>query len=133
MRDTVRPCRPRPTADPSAPRAAPRREDLRVDVLWSGRVAVLGVAGHLTSAGGRRIRAVLQRLIAAGRREISVHLDVTGTVDASCLQILRDARSRLAADDGELVVTSTTPTVRTLLALTGLTDESPGAARLAPC
>ena len=123
---------PRERAGSAAPEPAPRPGTLQVDVLRSGRVAVLGVAGPLTSAGPRRIRAVLQRLTAAGSREISVHLDVTGTVDASCLQVLREARSRLAADHGELVVTSTVPTVRTMLALTGLTDETGLTARPVP-
>ena len=132
MPDTVRGGRLPFAAETSGPGTAPRPESLRVDVLRSGRVAVLGVAGYLTGAGGRHIRAVLQRLIAAGSREISVHLDVAGTVDASCLQILRDARSRLVADHGDLVVTSTIPTVRTMLGLTGLTDEGGLTARPVP-
>jgi anti-anti-sigma regulatory factor len=102
---------------------------MTIDVVRSGEVAVVGVAGRVTSAGAGQLLATVRSLVSTGINELTVHLDISRCPDAAFLRMLRQARKQLAGDDRDLVVSSAQSSTRSMLALVGLSDASPGPGR----
>ena len=84
------------------------------------RATQLLLSGELDIAVAPQLVMTLDTLVAAGCRQLNVHLDTVTFTDAAILGALVATHNRMAADGGALVVTCPGGQPRRLLRLTGL-------------
>lgn len=108
------------TTDPSSSElfrlaCAPQSSDVSIQLLRSGSVVVLDIAGHVPGPACAQLRATLEWLISAGGREITMHLGSIEALDPECIQLLESARCRLARTHGQLSITAVSAQTRAAL------------------
>jgi anti-anti-sigma factor len=113
-------------SDPSSPQVSGDvvdPEPLSIEISCSGRdfvvVTPVGEADCCTVPG---LRQALEEVSGSGRSHVVVDLARLAFMDASCLGVLVEMRSRLAATGSTLQVRCRTELGRRMLSLTGLDD-----------
>jgi anti-sigma B factor antagonist len=95
--------------------------DLGLEVEERGDVAVLAVSGEVDVATVPRLREQLHGLVASGTPRIVVNLDAVDFLDSTGLGVLVGALKRVRNNGGELALVCTTPRIRKVFEVTGLT------------
>ena len=95
--------------------------DLGLQVEERGDVAVLAVSGEVDVATVPRLREQLHGLVASGTPRIVVDLDAVDFLDSTGLGVLVGALKRVRANGGELALVCTSPRIRKVFEVTGLT------------
>ncbi len=95
--------------------------DLGLDVAEQGDASVLAVSGEVDVATVPRLREQLHGLVAGGSRRIVVDLERVDFLDSTGLGVLVGALKRVRSNDGELVLVCTSPRIRKVFEVTGLT------------
>jgi anti-sigma B factor antagonist len=99
----------------------------RFSVRHDGTLATVVPTGELDVAIASELTACLARMMAAGLRNIVIDLRATSFMDCTCLRILLNAHTWLAASGGYVALTGVPPQIERLLALTGLEAALPRA------
>ncbi|MEX2103411.1 MAG: STAS domain-containing protein [Gaiellaceae bacterium] len=86
----------------------------------SARVYVLEVVGELDLYTAPRLSSQVGELIALGAAGLVVDLTETTFIDSTALHVLLDAKKRVHAVGGELVVVCPSPHVRRIFEITGV-------------
>jgi anti-sigma B factor antagonist len=81
---------------------------------------VLEVGGELDLYTAPRLSSQLGELIARGATHLVVDLTETTFIDSTALHVLLDARKRVRAEGGELVLVCPSPQVRRVFEVTGV-------------
>jgi anti-sigma B factor antagonist len=97
------------------------RVDLGLEVEERGDVAVLAVSGEVDVATVPRLREQLHGLVASGTPRIVVNLDAVDFLDSTGLGVLVGALKRVRNNGGELALVCTSPRIRKVFEVTGLT------------
>jgi anti-sigma B factor antagonist len=97
------------------------RVDLGLKVEERGDVAVLAVSGEVDVATVPRLREQLHALVASGTPRIVVDLDAVDFLDSTGLGVLVGALKRVRNNGGELALVCTSPRIRKVFEVTGLT------------
>jgi anti-sigma B factor antagonist len=95
--------------------------DLGLEVQERGDVAVLAVSGEVDVATVPRLREQLHGLVASGTPRIVVNLDAVDFLDSTGLGVLVGALKRVRNNGGELALVCTSPRIRKVFEVTGLT------------
>jgi anti-sigma B factor antagonist len=95
--------------------------DLGLEVEERGDVAVLAVSGEVDVATVPRLREQLHGLVASGTPRIVVNLDAVDFLDSTGLGVLVGALKRVRNNGGELALVCTSPRIRKVFEVTGLT------------
>jgi anti-sigma B factor antagonist len=95
--------------------------DLGLEVEERGDVAVLAVSGEVDVATVPRLREQLHALVASGTPRIVVNLDAVDFLDSTGLGVLVGALKRVRNNGGELALVCTSPRIRKVFEVTGLT------------
>jgi anti-sigma B factor antagonist len=95
--------------------------DLGLKVEERGDVAVLAVSGEVDVATVPRLREQLHGLVASGTPRIVVDLDAVDFLDSTGLGVLVGALKRVRSNGGELALVCTSPRIRKVFEVTGLT------------
>jgi anti-sigma B factor antagonist len=96
------------------------RPYLAIVTEQSGRQLVVRLRGELDLSSVDSLRQVLDGVLAQGPQAVVVDLAGLGFADCGGLRVLTAARSRLAAQDGQLMLVNAQPVVWRLLVLIGL-------------
>lgn len=86
----------------------------------SARVYVLEVGGELDLYTAPRLSSQVGELIALGAAGLVVDLTETTFIDSTALHVFLDAKKRVHAKGGELVVVCPSPHVRRIFEITGI-------------
>jgi anti-sigma B factor antagonist len=89
-------------------------------VRLSATAYVLEVDGELDLYTAPRLSSQLGELIARGATHLIVDLTETTFIDSTALHVLLDARKRVRAEGGEVVVVCPSPHVRRVFEVTGV-------------
>ena len=95
--------------------------DLGLDVTEREGCAVLAVSGEVDVATVPRLREQLHALVASGTPRIVVDLDAVDFLDSTGLGVLVGALKRVRSNGGELALVCTSPRIRKVFEVTGLT------------
>ena len=94
---------------------------LELTVSEHGGQTVIKAAGELDVNTAPELREHLARVINGGARIISVDLASVTFIDSTALSVLVSALKRLRQADGDLRLSSPSPSVRRVFEITGLT------------
>ena len=97
--------------------------DLGLEVEERGEVSVLAVSGEVDVATVPRLREQLHALVASGTPRIVVDLDAVDFLDSTGLGVLVGALKRVRNNGGELALVCTSPRIRKVFEVTGLTGH----------
>jgi anti-sigma B factor antagonist len=86
----------------------------------SATAYVVEVGGELDLYTAPRLSSQLGELIAGGVTHLVVDLTETTFIDSTALHVLLDARKRVRAEGGELVLVCPSPQVRRVFEVTGV-------------
>jgi anti-sigma B factor antagonist len=89
-------------------------------VRVSAKAYVLEVDGELDLYTAPRLSSQVGEIIALGATSLVVDLTETTFVDSTALHILLDAKKRIRAEGGDLVVVCPSPHVRRIFEVTGV-------------
>jgi anti-sigma B factor antagonist len=89
-------------------------------VRVSAQAYVLEVDGELDLYTAPRLSSQVGEIIALGATSLVVDLTETTFVDSTALHILLDAKKRIRAEGGDLVVVCPSPHVRRIFEVTGV-------------
>lgn len=93
---------------------------VRTDVRREGGWTVVTVRGQLDVATAPEVRQVLVEVSGRGEHRVVLDLDAVEFVDSMGLGVLVGAGKRARANGGDVVLVTTRPRLRELLALTRL-------------
>lgn len=96
--------------------------DFGINVVKSGRAAVVQVRGELDLSTAPGLHELLVSLAVEGVLDVTVDLADLHFIDSSGLQVLMAGLKRLRAQGGDLGLRSPTPSTLKLLKITGLTS-----------
>jgi anti-sigma B factor antagonist len=86
----------------------------------SAKAYVLEVGGELDLYTAPRLSSQVGEIIALGATSLVVDLTETTFVDSTALHVLLDAKKRILAEGGDLVVVCPSPHVRRIFEVTGV-------------
>lgn len=89
-------------------------------VRVSAEAYVLEVGGELDLYTAPRLSSQVGEIIALGAMSLVVDLTETTFVDSTALHVLLDAKKRIRAEGGDLVVVCPSPHVRRIFEVTGV-------------
>jgi anti-sigma B factor antagonist len=89
-------------------------------VRVSANAYVLEVGGELDLYTAPRLSSQVGEIIALGATSLVVDLTETTFVDSTALHVLLDAKKRILAEGGDLVVVCPSPHVRRIFEVTGV-------------
>jgi anti-sigma B factor antagonist len=89
-------------------------------VRVSAKAYVLEVGGELDLYTAPRLSSQVGEIIALGATSLVVDLTETTFVDSTALHVLLDAKKRIRAEGGDLVVVCPSPHVRRIFEVTGV-------------
>lgn len=89
-------------------------------VRVSAKAYVLEVDGELDLYTAPRLSSQVGEIIALGVTSLVVDLTETTFVDSTALHVLLDAKKRICAEGGDLVVVCPSPHVRRIFEVTGV-------------
>ena len=89
-------------------------------VRVSANAYVLEVGGELDLYTAPRLSSQVGEIIALGATSLVVDLTETTFVDSTALHVLLDAKKRILAEGGDLVVVCPSPHIRRIFEVTGV-------------
>jgi anti-sigma B factor antagonist len=89
-------------------------------VRVSAEAYVLEVGGELDLYTAPRLSSQMGEIIALGATSLVVDLTETTFVDSTALHVLLDAKKRILAEGGDLVVVCPSPHIRRIFEVTGV-------------